>query len=32
LFSSMGKNVGKEALMTLEAEDIKGSRVFTLQK
>ena len=31
LFSSMGKNVGKEALMTLEAEDIKGSRVFTQQ-
>jgi probable Rubsico expression protein CbbX len=28
LFSSMGKNVGKEALMTLEAEDIRASRVF----
>jgi probable Rubsico expression protein CbbX len=32
LFSTMGKNVGKEALMTLEAEDIKGSRVFTQQQ
>ncbi|MGB8855491.1 MAG: CbbX protein [Burkholderiales bacterium] len=31
LFSSMGKNVGKEALMTLEAEDIRNSRVFAQQ-
>ncbi|MEY4729602.1 MAG: hypothetical protein RL020_760 [Pseudomonadota bacterium] len=29
LFSTMGKNVGKEALMTLEAEDIRASRVFS---